>query len=59
MGHYLPERSRATTGHTLSSQIDICLSVLVLPVIGERVHNAQHKNVTSALNTTFLKTSGL
>jgi len=25
----------------------------------ERVHNARHKNVTSALNTTFLKTSGL
>ena len=24
----------------------------------ERVHNARHKNVTSALNTTFLKTSG-
>jgi len=25
----------------------------------ERVHNARHKNVTSALNTTFLKPSGL
>ena len=25
----------------------------------ERVHNARHKNVTSALNTTFFKTSGL
>ena len=25
----------------------------------ERVHNAGHKNVTSALNTTFFKTSGL
>jgi len=24
-----------------------------------RVHNARHKNVTSALNTTFFKTSGL
>ena len=25
----------------------------------ERVHNARHKNVTSAVNTTFFKTSGL
>ena len=25
----------------------------------ERVHNARHKNVTSALNTTFFKTSEL
>jgi len=28
-------------------------------IIYERVHNARHKNVTSALNTTFFKTSGL
>jgi len=25
----------------------------------ERVYNAQHKNVTSAVNTTFFKTRGL
>jgi len=34
-------------------------SLIIFHLHVERVHNARHKNVTSALNTTFLKTSGL
>ena len=41
------------------TKIDFARNLFLINIVVERVQNAWNRNVTSTLNTTFFKTSGL